>query len=591
MREQSKKAAETFGYFSRTILILASAGKIYLVCIVVFAVFFGVLPSISILIMQAIMNALQTADRSLEFIIGLVAIYIGIDLFSAFLRLISGHIESTLQMKASVTLNLSVLQKVESLSLKDFENSETYNLIQRAVGTNINLLFSFFKSFVTVFQSLITLIMFSIILFSWRWWMLPVVLFMPIVSTFVTALLGKKQFLVQKKRTGKERKKWYYQFLLTNDIAFKEVKIFKLGDYFRSKYKYLSLEFLKQDRRLLNQRTGAMSLITLADQAISAVLYVYIILQAFAANILLGDLVTYSRSISNVKSSSQGLLAQIGSIYQNTLQISLYFDFIEMETDKDKLIDQQPLSEVPYIEMRNLSYKYESKSNYAIKNINLRINTGSLVAFIGKNGSGKTTLIKILSTLYNDYEGDVYFGNKNLRDIHADEVQKKVGLLFQDFVKYELSVKENVALGQLDKIDNNDAIYQALSRTNLQERFHDLETQLGSWFEGGTQLSGGEWLRIALSRAFIRNAEIYLLDEPNSALDATSEGQILKSFKELTKGKIGILVSHRIASIKNIADTIIVFDNGEIQAAGTHEELMKKSKTYIELYEQESGIA
>jgi len=590
MRERLEKLIVAFGYFKRIMKILASAGKGYLVLIVLFAIFFGALPGVSILVMQAIMNALQTADRGFEFMVGLIAIYIGIDLLSAALNLALGYIENAVQMKSSITLNMSVLQKVENLSLKDYENSDTYNLIQRAVNTNIGQLFSFFKSFVTIFQSLINLIMFSLILLAWRWWMLPVVLIMPVISAIVTAHYGKKQFLIQKNRTGEDRKKWYYQYLLTNDIAFKEIKVFKLGDYFRNKYKFLSLEFLKQDRKLLNQRTGAMSLLSLFDQAISAILFVYVILQAFAMNILLGDLITYTRSISNVKSSSQGFLAQIKSIYQSTLYISMYFDFIDMNTNTDRQIDSQSLSDIPYIELKNLSYKYKTQSDFAIKNINLRIDAGSLVAFIGQNGSGKTTLVKILSTLYDDYQGDVYFGKNNLRDINADEARKKIGILFQDFVKYELSAKENVALGQLEKIDDSDEIFKALEKTNMHSKVNDLDTQLGFWFEGGTQLSGGEWLRIALSRAFIRNAELYLLDEPNSALDSISERQILESFKELTKGKIGILVSHRIASIKNIADKIIVFDGGEIQATGTHEELLKVSNTYRELYEQESGM-
>ena len=590
MRGRLEKLIVAFGYFKRIIKILASAGKGYLVLIVLFAIFFGVLPGVSILVMQAIMNALQTADRSFGFIIGLIAIYIGIDLFKSVLNLASGYIENVVQMKSSITLNMSVLQKVESLALKDYENSDTYNLIQRAVNTNISQLFSFFKSFVTIFQSLINLIMFSLILLAWRWWMLPVVLIMPVISAIVTAHFGKKQFLIQKNRTGEDRKKWYYQYLLTSDIAFKEIKIFKLGDYFRNKYKFLSLEFLKQDRKLLNQRTGAMSLLSLFDQAISAILFVYVILQAFVANILLGDLVTYTRSISNVKSSSQGFLAQIKSVYQNTLYISMYFDFIDMKTASGRQTDLQSLPDIPYVELKNLSYKYKMQSDFAIKNINLRIDAGSLVAFIGQNGSGKTTLVKILSTLYDDYQGDVYFGKNNLRDINADEARKKIGLLFQDFVKYELSAKENVALGQLEKIDDSDEIFKALEKTNMHSKINNLDTQLGFWFEDGTQLSGGEWLRIALSRAFIRNAELYLLDEPNSALDSISEKQILESFKELTKGKIGILVSHRIASIKNIADKIIVFDGGEIQATGTHEELLKISNTYRELYEQESGI-
>jgi len=589
LNKRFNKMLETLGYFNRTTKILASAGKFYLVAIVGFAIVFGVMPSISILVMQAIINTLQLGDRGINYIIMLIAIYVGIDLLKGVMGLVSGYIENILQMKASITLNMSILEKTKELTLKDFEHSETYNLIQRAKGTNISLLFNFFKSFVLTFQSLVTLIMFSIILASWRWWMLPVVFVMPLVSTLVTAYFGKKQFLIQRNRAGESRKQWYFQFLLTNDIAFKEIKIFSLANYFKNRYMQLSLKFLKQDRNLINKRTGAMSGLLIVDQLISAALFTYVIVQAFVGSILLGDLVTYTRSISNIKSSTQGFLSQINSIYQNVLYISQYFEFIDMKTKVETSDAGQPLANIPYIEIKNLSYKYKNKTDYALSNLSIRIEGNSLVAFIGQNGSGKTTLVKILSSLYNDYQGEVYFGTKNLRDISPEDIRKKIGLLFQDFVKYELSARENIAFGQLEKIDDDTAIKNALAKTGLQDRISDLESQMGFWFNDGTQLSGGEWLRVALSRAFIRDADLYLLDEPNSALDSVSERQMLNSFMELANGKIGIVVSHRIASIKHIVDKIIVFDNGSIQACGTHDELLKTSTVYRELYEQESG--
>jgi len=590
LRERIKKGLEMFNLLFRAIRILASAGRLSLVAIVFFAIVFGVMPSISILVMQTIVNTLQAGGQGFEYIVMLVAIYIGLDVFGGLASFISGYIESVLQMKAGITLKMSVLEKTKDLSLRDFENSETYNLIQRAMSMNIGQLFSFFKSFVLVFQSLITLIAFGVILVSWRWWMLPVIFFMPIVNTIVAALFGKKQFLIQRNRAGKSRKQWYFQHLLTNDIAFKEIKTFNIGDYFRNKYRLLSLEFLGQDRQLLNQRTGAQSGLLLVDQIISAFLFTYMIMQAFIGSILLGDLITYTRSISNIKSSMQGFLSQINLIYQNALYIGQYFEFIDMKIETKDNNSVQPLTNISHIEIKNLSYKYVNKNQYALENLSIKIERGSLVAFIGQNGSGKTTLVKILSALYNDYQGDIYFGSENLRNINPIDIRKKIGLLFQDHVKYELSARENIALGQLEKINDDHTVLQALTKTGLQDRVDCLETQLGHWFDNGVQLSGGEWLRIALSRAFIRDAELYLLDEPNAALDPVSERQVLKSFKELTNGKIGIIVSHRIASIKNIVDKIIVFDNGSIQASGTHDELLAVSKVYRELYEQESGI-
>lgn len=592
IKQKYRKATQMMNFFVRVIKILTTGGKLYLAAIVIFAIIFGIMPSISILVMQSLINTLQSGDMGFDHIAMLIAIYIGLDMFSGLVGFVSSYVENVLQMKAGITLKMSILEKTKEFSLKDFEDSETYNSIQRVINMNANQLFAFFKSFVLAFQSLITLIAFGAILISWRWWMLPVIFIMPVINSIVSTFFGKKQFLIQRNRAGKSRKQWYFQHLLTNDIAFKEIKVFGIGDYFRNRYRQIAVEFLGQDRKLLNQRTVAQSGITIIDQAISAVLFIYIVMQAFVGAILLGDLITFTRSISNIKSSTQGFLSQINSIYQNVLYIGQYFEFIDMKTglNQSNVSSRQPLTEIPYIEIKNLTYRYKNKMNNALNGLSMRIDSNSLVAFIGQNGSGKTTLVKILSTLYNDYQGDVFFGNINLQDIDPADLQRKVGLLFQDHVKYELSTRENVALGHLEKIDDDDAVMNALIKTGMNERIANLETQLGVWFDDGVQLSGGEWLRVALSRAFIREASIYLLDEPNAALDSVSERQILKSFKELANGKIGIVVSHRITSIKNIVDKIIVFDNGTVQACGSHDELLRTSKVYQELYEKESGI-
>lgn len=590
MWEQFNKIIVAFNYLLRVLGILITGGKIKLVFIVLVTIAFGFMPGISILVMQEIINTLQTSIDNFNYLLLLIAIYIGIDVFKGIAGMCSGYLERVLLMKAEITLNLSVLKKVKELSLRNFEDSETYNLIQRAVRINISTLYSFFKSFVMIVQSLISLIMFSLILLSWHSWLLPIIFIMPIIQSLVTAYFGKKQFLIQKERAGEGRKQWYYQFLLTNDIAFKEIKTFNLGDYFRSKYREISLKFLKQDRKILNQTTFVQALVFVADQMIVAALYVFIIFQAFTMQILLGNLVAYTRSIANIKGSTQGFLSQLNSIYQDILNISLYFDFVDMKGETDKQFDTEKHVTIPYIEINNLSYKYKNKTNYALSNLNLRIEKNTLVAFIGGNGSGKTTLVKILSAIYDDYEGNVYFGEQNLNDLNPDNIRKKIGILFQDFVKYELTARENVSLGQLDKIDDDYAISQVLSKTGMRDKIENIESQLGFWFDDGVQLSGGEWLRIALSRAFIRDADLYLLDEPNSALDPISENQILNSFKELAKGKIGIIISHRIASIKNIVDTIVVFDKGTIQACGTHDELLVNSDVYRRLYQQEEGL-
>ena len=495
-------------------------------------------------------------------------------------------------MKGSLMVNMSILEKVKEFSLKDFEDSEIYDLLQRAMKVTFSRIFAFFKSFVLLFQSLINILLFSLILILWKWWLIPVILIVPIVNAFITAYFGKKQFLLIKHRAPEERKSWYYQYLLTKDIAFKEIKIFNLGKYLKDQYKKLGMKFISQDKDLLEQKSRTQIFLIFLEEVINSLILIYVVLKAFVGEILLGDLTTYTKSMSSVKSSAQSFLAQLNSIYENMLYISQYFEFMDKKgsyptlslEEKSKQSVQKDACMIPSIEIKNLCYRYKGQDHNVLHNLNLRIEQGNLVAFIGVNGSGKTTLVKILSTLYQDYQGEVFFGDHELRTLNPDRVRSKIGILFQDFVRYELSARENIAFGNLSKIGDTTEIEKIVSAVGLDKKLEDIDMQLGFWFDDGVQLSGGEWLKVALGRAFIRNADLYLLDEPNAALDAISEKRILRSFKELATGKIGIIISHRISSIKDIVDKIVVFRDGQIEAIGSHAELLQSSETYKELY-------
>ena len=593
-KENLQKAQLSLHYFRRVLKLLNSAGSVYIFPIVLLGLVSSIIPSASVRVMQEIVNSLQLSTEELGHLLKLLLAYIALDVIQSIFFVISGYFERRLQMNGSLVVQMSILEKVKEFSLKDFEDSEIYNLLQRAMKVNFARIWGFFRSFLILAQSMINIVLFSLILFSWKWWLVPLILIVPIINTCFNTYFGKKQFLIIKNRSAEERKAWYFQYLLTRDTAFKEIKLFDLGDHLREKFRELHLGFISQDKKLLDQRTAANSLLIVLEEVISIFILGFVILQAFARKILLGDLTTYLRSISSVKSYAQSFLSQITAIYENVLYIGQYFELLDRECISEApAVGAAPPQEssclIPSIEIRDLSYRYKSQPNYALRHIDLRIEGGSLVAFIGVNGSGKSTLVKILSSLYQDYGGGIYFGDRELSSLQRDEVRKKIGILFQDFVRYELSARENVAFGSLSKMDDSAEIQTILQDVGLKNRINDLDMQLGVWFDEGVQLSGGEWLKVALGRAFIRDAELYLLDEPNAALDSISERVILRSFQKLVKGKIGIIVSHRIASIKDIVDRIVVFHNGMIDAVGTHEELLKRSAVYREMFYNESA--
>ncbi len=585
-----QRTRNTLNYFGRVLRLISSSGKWFIPFTIISVIFASVSPSITTLILQEIINAVQVGNTDVYYLIQLLIIYVAIDLLSGIIVFCYNYYESLIQMRTSLDINLSILKKVEEFSLKDFEDTETYNLIQRAMNVGVGRIFSFFKSFILATQYLISFILYSAILFCWRWWLVPLVVIIPVVNAWCTAHFGKKQFIVYQQRSEEERKQYYFRYLLTNDIAFKEIKTFNLWSYLRNGYKKIGHDFLNQDKKLLDQRTKAQTLLFIVDQIVNALVFTYIIFEAFVTDVLIGNLVTYTRSISTVKSTIQSFLFQLNSIYENVLYVGQYFDYIDRRTTDEPLYlgpNSKFNGKIPCIKIKNLSYQYKNQSEKALNNINIEIEGGSLIALIGKNGSGKTTFVKILSALYSDYEGEIYWGNQDIKQLDLDEQRKRIGILFQDFVKYQLTVRENISFGQLEKKDSSKEILRIIKKMDLKEKIPNLEIQLGSWFENGIQLSGGEWLKIALSRAFIRDADLYLLDEPNAALDSVSEKTILESIKELTDNKIGIIVSHRISSIKNIVDKIIVFDHGTIEAIGNHDELLKVSPTYQELYYSE----
>ena len=490
MNRESKtnfqKAVMSLKYLPRVLKLLNSAGKIYIFPIIFLSLISSVIPSASVRIMQQLVNSLQLSAENLGHLLTLLLAYILLDVVQTVFSMISGYCEQRFQMNGNLAVHMSILEKVKEFSLKDFEDSDTYDLLQRAMKVDFNRIFGFFKSFLLLAQSLINILLFSSILFTWKWWLVPLILVVPIINAWVNTSFGKKQFLIIRDRSAGERKAWYLQYLLTRDTAFKEIKLFDLGDHLREKFKELNLGFIAQDKKLLNQRTAAHGVLTALEEGVNVLILCYIILQAFARQILLGDLTTYLRSLSSVKSYARNLLSQITSIYENVLYIGQYFELLDKECASEiPAVRAAPVGEtgclIPSIDIRNLSYRYKSQSGYALRHINLRIDGGSLVAFIGANGSGKSTMVKILSTLYQDYEGEVYFGGRELSVLRPEEVRKKIGTLFQDFVCYELTARENIAFGNLPKMEGSAEIQTILQDVGLSKKIDDLDMQLGVW--------------------------------------------------------------------------------------------------------------
>lgn len=571
--------------YSRVFSFLKKSDSKILYIIVLISLVLGVIPGLSVILMQNIINAVQNYKVSFLDTTILIVIYISQDILTELLTRYKSYKSFILQNKLILNLDLSILNKTKELDLEDFEDSEIYNMIQRAQSQSSSEVFSYFMSILSIFQSLINIFTNIIIILSWKVWIIPLIIISSLIKSVYLIFFSKKQYNIIKSRTGKERKKWYYQYLLTNDIAFKEIKMYSLSKYFIENYKKLFNEFFKQDTRLNKELNIIDSIITFFDRLIVGGIFILIIWSAKAKSILIGDSVAYIRSMTNIKNGVESFVGQIVSLSKETLYIEQLFEFLDLEINKSHNMNEKVINDITSIELINVNYKYKSSDKYVLKNINLKLQKNDLCAIIGKNGSGKSTLVKLISGYYDNYEGDIFINNINLKEINKDNLRVHIGILFQDYTKYELTVRENVAIGNLDKMNDDNFIKDLLLSVKAPKYIvNNLDAQLGYWFEDGVQLSGGEWMKVALGRAFMRNAKLYILDEPNASLDALSEKNIFSHFQILSSEKIGLLVTHRYSNAKNITNKIIIMDDGKIEDIGTHEELYERSITYKELY-------
>lgn len=381
-----------------------------------------------------------------------------------------------------------------------------------------------------------------IVLFYWKWWTVFLLILVPSLSTVRLIKQGQAEYMVQKNRTPLTRKRWYYNYLLTKDITFKEIKFYSLSNHFLDKYKDLSSRFYNEDKKLLISRCKLTLFFDFINLLSISFINILIILSALAKEILIGNLFTYFRAVTLTQSSSMSILNMLFKLYQNNLFINNLFEFLDLDSDISKSLEdgvklnktKLKLNTIDRIEFKNVSFKYPNSENYALKNVSFVLTKGETIALVGENGSGKTTLIKLLIGLYSLSSGSIMINDKNICEYDIESLRNCISVVFQDFIKYELTARENIAFGSLKYFEDTDKIIDLSKKCGIYECINSLpnklDNQLGVWFANGVQLSGGQWQKIALSRAFIRDSQLFILDEPTAALDPISEKKIFEKF-------------------------------------------------------------
>lgn len=542
----------------------------------------GVLPVLSLLTMQKIINILQIPQGELNYVLYYVLIYVFLELFNTIYSNLYGFYNAKINLNFSLYFSKILLNKISKLKLKDFENSETYDIINRANSQGGDKLISYYNNFIKIISNVITTVSYLSIIFIFKYWIAIVIIIIPIIKFIFSNYFNIKSFNILRERTNDARRVWYIEYLITYGTFFKELKTYNLFNYFINKYDSLKSGFNKQDIALTRKSTFCFSLLSIIESLIDGSLFAYIIYLGFKKIILIGDSITYTRTIIQSKANITNILLSISGLFKESLFIDQIFELLNVEEEQNnrKII----IKDIESIELVNLYFKYENSTNYVLKNINLKLEKNKKISIMGRNGSGKTTLIKLIMGLYDDYDGSILINGIDLKEIDKNNYLYHISTLFQDYIKYEATFRENIAYSNLNILYNDKQLYNISKKFGLDHliynREKNLDTQLGNWFDSGINLSAGQWQRIAIARAFAKESDLYILDEPDAALDIISEEEILDLYCTLFKDKIGIVISHKFNKLNNIMDEIIMIDNGVIIERGNHKELLKRNGLY-----------
>jgi ATP-binding cassette, subfamily B, bacterial len=400
---------------------------------------------------------------------------------------------------------------------------------------------------------------------------------------------SRKRFRFEELQSARERRSNYYHWLLVNELFAKEVRLFKLGELFKNRYQNLRHE-LRQGRLAITRNRAMVDWI-FQTMGVLAIFFTlgYTAYQAITGKISLGDLIAIYMGFQIGLNSLQAVLHSLAGLYEDQLFLSHFYQFLELKPDI--MVPKNPQS-LPTalrggVSFESVNFAYPNSDRLALKDVHFKLMPGQVVALVGANGSGKTTLVKLLCRLYDPTDGTIFADNLNLRQVDPVEWRKKISVIFQDYAHYQLTARENIWIGNVETEPDLHPIVAAAKKSGADSFINTLpqgyETQLGTWFEKGKELSGGEWQKIALARAFLRDSEIIILDEPTSALDPLAEAELFQHFRQLINGKSAILISHRFSTVQ-MADYIYVLDQGTIVEKGTHQELLHLEGIYAKFF-------
>ncbi len=485
-------------------------------------------------------------------------------------------------------VNELILMKALTLSMVQFEDSELYDKMTRARREASSRPLSLVGRTFGLVQDGLSLVMFGGLLLKFSGWTVVILVAAAIPAFLAETRFAGHAFRLMRWQSQEYREQTYLETLIAREDAATEVKLYQLGPTFLQRYRSVFQQMYRDDRNLTLRRGLWRYLLGLLSTGAFYLAYVWIVLETIAKRISLGDLTMYLVLFRQGQTTVSNILGGISSMYEDSLYLSNLYEFLDEPVDGNvggAIVGSKPGDGLRF---ESVSFHYAGSETPAIQDVSFHLAPGEKLAIVGENGSGKTTLIKLLTRLYNPTQGRILLDGLDLQEWDVDYLQQRIGVIFQNFVKYQFTVGENIGAGDVTAIDDETRWREAATKGTANQVIDSLadgyQTRLGRWFKDGRELSGGQWQKIALSRAFMRvNADILVLDEPTSAMDPEAEMQIFEEFRSMTQTQMAIVISHRFSTVR-MADRILVLDRGKVLEQGTHEELVRSGQKYARLF-------
>lgn len=581
-----------FGYSNRAIELVWTTSRSLTIILAILTLLAGVLPAaiayIGKLIVDGVVEATQVPDPDTRRVLYLVfleaLVVIGV---AAAQRGISAS-QSLLRALLGQRVNVMILEKAMTLELTHFEDSEFYDKLTQARREASSRPLSLVTRTFGLVQNAISLTSYAVLLLAFSPWAVVILIGAGLPSFFAEAKFSGDAFRLFRWRSSDTRMQMYLETVIAREDGVKEVKLFQLGPRLLQRYRDIFKKLFIEDRRLTLRRDTWGFVLGLLSTAALYGAYAWIVITTVGGAITLGAMTMYLVLFRQGQAAVAAILTSISGMYEDNLYLSNLYEYLEQPVPPQRGAAAHGPQPDRGLEFQNVSFQYPGANQKALSNISLQLRPGESLALVGENGSGKTTLIKLLTRLYDPTDGKILLDGLDLQDWDVEALRRRIGVIFQDFGRYQFSVGENIGAGDVRHIDDSERWKEA-AKTGMAAPFiNDMpegyQTQLGRWFKDGRELSGGQWQKIALSRAFMRtDADILVLDEPTAAMDASSEAAVFDHFRSASGNKMTILISHRFSTVRAAAQ-IIVIHQGEILEQGNHKSLLAKDGQYAHLF-------